>query len=190
MSGTEPASPPLPYRPCVGILLFNEAGQVFVARRCDTPDAWQMPQGGIDPGETPAAAALRELAEEIGTNRAELVAETREWLHYDLPDHLIGVVWHGRWRGQRQKWFAARFVGTESEINLATAHPEFDAWRWVRPEDLVSLVVPFKREVYRTVVAELLPAIQAGSWALKGNNLVGSAHTRKGPARPLNPGRV
>jgi putative (di)nucleoside polyphosphate hydrolase len=149
----------LPYRPCVGILLFNHRGQVFVAQRRDTPGAWQMPQGGIEDGETPAEAALRELAEEIGTDRAELVAETADWHRYDLPDHLIGVVWNGRWRGQRQKWFAARFLGTDQEINLATAHPEFDAWRWTTPEQLVDLAVPFKREVYRAILSELGPAI-------------------------------
>jgi len=152
----------LPYRPCVGILLFNPAGRVFVAQRCDTPGAWQMPQGGIDSGETPAAAALRELGEEIGTDRAELVGETRGWLRYDLPDHLIGVAWKGRWRGQEQKWFAARFLGSDGDIDLATEHPEFDAWRWVPADQLVSLVVPFKRDVYRAVLAELLPVIGAG----------------------------
>ncbi len=151
----------LPYRPCVGILLFNDLGKVLVARRCDTPDAWQMPQGGIDDRETPDKAALRELAEEIGTSKAELIAETRDWLTYDLPEHLIGVVWHGRWRGQRQKWFAAHFLGADTDINIATAHPEFNAWRWVAPDDLVSLAVSFKRDVYQAVVAELLPAITA-----------------------------
>ena len=149
----------LPYRPCVGVLLFNAAGLVFVGERGDTPGAWQMPQGGIDPGETPAEAALRELKEEIGTNHAELVAETLGWIRYDLPDHLIGVVWHGRWRGQEQKWFAARFLGGDQEISVATEHPEFTAWRWVAPDQLASLVVPFKRDVYRAVVAELAPAI-------------------------------
>ncbi len=119
-----------------------------------------MPQGGIEPGEAPADAALRELTEEIGTDRAELVAETKEWMRYDLPAPLIGKVWHGRWRGQQQKWFAARFIGTDHDINLATAHPEFNAWQWIKPEQLVSLVVPFKRDVYRAVVAELLPALK------------------------------
>ena len=149
----------LPYRPCVGILLFNADGRVFVGERGDTPGAWQMPQGGIDAGESPATAALRELKEEIGTDHAELVAETLGWIRYDLPDHLIGVVWHGRWRGQEQKWFAARFLDEDSEITVATEHPEFTSWRWVTPEQLVSLVVPFKREVYQAVVAELMPAI-------------------------------
>lgn len=157
---TDPPSAP-PYRPCVGILLFNTAGLVFVAQRLDTPGAWQMPQGGIDPGETPAIAALRELEEEIGTAHAALVGETRGWLRYDLPEHLIGKVWRGRWRGQEQKWFAARFLGTDGEINLETKHPEFDAWRWVEPARLVELVVPFKREVYQAVVAELAPLITA-----------------------------
>ena len=150
----------LPYRPCVGILLFNADRQVWVGERGDTPGAWQMPQGGIDPGETPAAAAVRELREETGIERAELVAETLGWIRYDLPDDLIGIVWHGRWRGQEQKWFAARFLGTDQEVNIAGEHPEFTAWRWVAPEQLASLVVPFKREVYRAVVAELLPAIR------------------------------
>ena len=150
----------LPYRPCVGILLFNADRQVWVGERGDTPGAWQMPQGGIDPGETPAASAVRELREETGIERAELVAETLGWIRYDLPDDLIGIVWHGRWRGQEQKWFAARFLGTDQEVNIAGEHPEFTAWRWVAPEQLASLVVPFKREVYRAVVAELLPAIR------------------------------
>ncbi|MEI6557864.1 MAG: RNA pyrophosphohydrolase [Rhodospirillaceae bacterium] len=152
----------LPYRPCVGILLFNTEGLVFVGERGDSPGAWQMPQGGIDSGETPARAALRELKEEIGTDHAELVAETLGWVRYDLPDHLIGAVWHGRWRGQEQKWFAARFLGLDREITVATDHAEFTAWRWVPPEQLVSLVVPFKRDVYRAVVAELLPALSRG----------------------------
>jgi putative (di)nucleoside polyphosphate hydrolase len=149
----------LPYRPCVGIFLFNVRGQVFVGQRCDTPGAWQMPQGGIDDGETVAQAALRELEEEIGTDRAELVAETGQWLLYDLPPELVGKVWRGRWRGQRQKWVAARFVGSDADINLATPHPEFDAWRWVDAAQLVEQAVPFKRTVYSAVVEEFLPLL-------------------------------
>ncbi|MEI6985300.1 MAG: RNA pyrophosphohydrolase [Rhodospirillaceae bacterium] len=149
----------LPYRPCVGIMLFNAAGHVLVGRRLDAPNAWQMPQGGIDPGETPELAALRELAEEIGTDRAELVAQTRDWLRYELPNHLIGVVWKGRYRGQEQKWFAARFLGNDQDINVATAAPEFDAWKWVSPDELVALAVTFKRDVYRAVLSELQPVI-------------------------------
>lgn len=151
----------LPYRPCVGVMLANEAGQVFVGRRKDTPEAWQMPQGGIDRGETPRQAGLRELEEEIGTAKAEVVAETAGWHRYDLPPDLLGKVWGGRWRGQEQKWLLCRFTGRDADIRLDTAHPEFDAWRWVRPEQTVDLIVPFKREIYRAVVAELAPLI---SW--------------------------
>jgi putative (di)nucleoside polyphosphate hydrolase len=148
----------LPYRPCVGLLLLNEAGKVFVGRRIDTAqeadNIWQMPQGGIDPGETPQEAALRELHEEIGTDKAEIVAESRHWLHYDLPPQLVGKVWRGRYRGQKQRWFALRFLGQDSDIDLATEHPEFDAWQWVELDDVPALVIPFKRDTYRAVVAE------------------------------------
>lgn len=148
----------LPYRPCVGMLLLNPVGKVFVGRRLDTAgegdNIWQMPQGGIDAGETPAAAALRELREEVGTDKAEIVAESRRWLHYDLPPQLVGKVWKGRYRGQKQRWFALRFLGEDSEIDIATEHPEFDAWRWVELEDVPDLVIPFKRDTYRAVVSE------------------------------------
>ena len=151
----------LPYRPCVGVLLFDTRGRAFVGRRIDTPDAWQMPQGGIDSGESVRAAGLRELEEEIGTAAAEIVAETRDWLTYDLPDDLIGKVWKGRWRGQRQKWLACRFTGADGDVDLATAHPEFDAWKWVDLDELPRLIVPFKRAIYDAVVAELGPAVAA-----------------------------
>jgi len=148
----------LPYRPCVGMLLLNAEGQVFVGRRIDTAkesdNIWQMPQGGIDKGETPDAAALRELREEVGTDKAEIIAESRNWLHYDLPDHLVGKVWKGRYRGQKQRWFALRFLGRDGDIDIATEHPEFDAWRWVDLEDVPGMVVPFKRDTYRAVVSE------------------------------------
>ncbi|MDJ0895388.1 MAG: RNA pyrophosphohydrolase [Alphaproteobacteria bacterium] len=147
----------LPYRPCVGILLLNTADRVFVGRRIDTPGAWQMPQGGIDANEPPAVAAQRELAEEIGTERAEILAESRQWLTYDLPPHLIGKAWKGRYRGQQQKWFAFRFTGNDADIRLNTGHPEFSDWQWVSPDDLVRLIVPFKREVYAAVVEEFRP---------------------------------
>jgi putative (di)nucleoside polyphosphate hydrolase len=147
----------LPYRLGVGVMLLNGDGSVFVAKRIDTPDAWQMPQGGIDPGEDPRAAALRELEEEIGTANALILGESRDWHIYDLPPHLVGSVWGGRYRGQKQKWFAARFMGRDAEIDLATAHPEFDAWKWVALGDLTSLIVPFKRPLYQAVVAELGP---------------------------------
>ncbi|MEN2978385.1 RNA pyrophosphohydrolase [Tistrella bauzanensis] len=151
----------LPYRPCVGVMLLNPAREVFVGQRIDTTaEAWQMPQGGIDPGETPEVTAMRELAEEIGTNNARILAETPDWLTYDLPDELIGKVWGGRYRGQRQKWFAMEFLGGDDEINLQTAHPEFNRWRWLPARDLPSMIVPFKRDLYRQVLtafSHLLP---------------------------------
>jgi len=146
------------YRPAVGIRLLNRAGNVFVGRRIDMPAglaAWQMPQGGIDPGETPRAAALRELKEEIGTDKAEILGESRDWLHYDLPAEIAGGMWGGRYRGQRQKWFAMRFTGEESDIDPSAAeHPEFDAWEWVVPDRLPELIVPFKRPLYLEILAE------------------------------------
>lgn len=143
-----------PYRPGVGIMLFSREGRVFVAKRIDTPDAWQMPQGGIDEGEDPRDAALRELKEEIGTANAIILAESRDWHAYDLPPRLRGRVWGGRFRGQRQKWFAARFMGEDAEIDLATAHPEFDAWKWVALPALPTLIVPFKRPLYAALIDE------------------------------------
>ena len=144
---------PTAYRPCVGIMLLNRRGDVFVAQRIDSPgDAWQMPQGGIDKGEEPAAAAIRELAEEIGTDNAQIIAELDDWITYDLPDHLVGRLWRGRYRGQTQKWFVMRFLGNDSEIDIATDEPEFSAWKWVEMERLLELVVPFKRHVYAQLV--------------------------------------
>ncbi|HZT86586.1 MAG TPA: RNA pyrophosphohydrolase [Stellaceae bacterium] len=145
------------YRPAVGIMLLNPESLVFVARRIDMPAAlaaWQMPQGGIDPGETPRQAALRELKEEIGTDRAEFLAESGGWLHYDVPAEIAGGLWGGRYIGQRQKWFAMRFTGADSDIDLATEHPEFDAWRWVPSAELPDLIVPFKRQLYLDILAE------------------------------------
>jgi putative (di)nucleoside polyphosphate hydrolase len=144
------------YRRAVGIMLLNRAGEVFVARRIDMPTmpAWQMPQGGIDPGETPLQAALRELKEEIGTNRAEVLGESRAWLKYDLPDDLARGVWGGRYRGQEQKWFAMRFTGKDADIDIATEHPEFDAWRWLPPYRLPEVIVPFKRQLYLDILTE------------------------------------
>lgn len=157
------AAPPPGYRPGVGVMLFNRAGQVFVASRRDAaPDAWQMPQGGIDPGEDPRRAALRELEEEIGTANAEIVAEAQGWLAYDLPPALAGRVWGGRYRGQAQKWFAALFRGTDAEIDLDKHdRPEFAAWRWAPLEALPALIVGFKRATYAELVAELGPKVKA-----------------------------
>jgi len=145
----------LPYRPCAGIMLVNRDWKVFVGQRLDQRvEAWQMPQGGIDKGEAPAAAALRELCEETGTDKAEIIAESRDWIKYDLPEHLQGKVWKGRYRGQTQKWFLLRFTGDDSDINIATEHPEFMAWRWARLSELVDFAIAFKRGSYREVVAE------------------------------------
>ncbi|HVT23958.1 MAG TPA: RNA pyrophosphohydrolase [Rhizomicrobium sp.] len=144
----------LPYRPCVGVMLINREGLVFVGRRIDqTMEGWQMPQGGIDAGETPEQAALRELKEEIGTNNAKILRAMDEWLAYDLPPHLLGVALHGKYRGQRQKWIAMRFEGDDSEIDIQTEEPEFAAWKWLAIEALPRLVVPFKRDTYSKVLA-------------------------------------
>jgi putative (di)nucleoside polyphosphate hydrolase len=144
----------LPYRPCVGVMLLNRQGLVFVGRRIDreAEETWQMPQGGIDDGENLEDAARRELREETGISSVETLAQSPEWYVYDLPEHLLGVALNGKYRGQRQKWFAMRFLGLDREIDLNAHHPEFDAWRWVRMSELPSLVVPFKRSVYSHVI--------------------------------------
>ncbi len=143
------------YRPGVGIMLLDGQNRVFVGRRIDMADEnWQMPQGGIDRGESPRAAALRELKEEIGTDKAEFLGESAQWLRYDVPHGIARRVWSGRYRGQMQKWFAMRFTGEDRDIDVATAHPEFNAWRWVSPADLPTLIVPFKRQLYQDILAE------------------------------------
>jgi putative (di)nucleoside polyphosphate hydrolase len=142
-----------PYRPCVGIMLINKDGLVLIAQRIDQrAEAWQMPQGGVEDDETPSQAAMRELEEEIGTNRAEIIAESEAWIPYDLPRDLADKVWRGRFRGQTQKWFAMRFLGKDEDINLATAEPEFDAWKWTPLANLTDVAAHFKRENYRQVV--------------------------------------
>jgi len=148
------SSSDLPYRPCVGIMLFNRNGEVFVGKRIDqTVEGWQMPQGGIDKGETPRQAALRELQEEVGTDKAEIIAEMDDWVTYDLPGHLVGVAFKGKYKGQRQKWFALRFTGQDSEIDLTAHDPEFSDFQWVSLDALPALIVPFKRETYKAVIA-------------------------------------
>lgn len=150
----------LPYRPCAGVMLRNRDGLVFVGQRLDSvADAWQMPQGGIDDGEDPETAALRELAEETGIvpELARVIARSAAEHLYDLPPELMGRMWNGRYRGQRQTWFLMDFLGTDSDIDIETEHQEFRAWRWVAPEALEGLIVPFKRELYRNVVAEFAP---------------------------------
>lgn len=147
----------LPYRPCVGVVLINAEGRIFAGQRLDsTVAAWQMPQGGIDEGEKNRKAALRELWEETGVTEdlVEFVAKTDGWVTYDLPEELLGKVWGGKYRGQRQKWFLFRFKGTDDQVNIATEHPEFSEWRWIGADEMIASIVPFKKDVYETVVAE------------------------------------
>ncbi|MEM7441373.1 MAG: RNA pyrophosphohydrolase [Pseudomonadota bacterium] len=144
----------LPYRPCVGVMVVNRDGQVFAARRIDNAaDAWQMPQGGVDKGEDPRAAALRELAEEtsIPGNAVEVLGETDDWIPYDLPHDLVPKLWKGRFRGQEQKWFLMRFLGDDSLINIETEEPEFSHWQWMDKAELLEKIVPFKRHTYKRV---------------------------------------
>lgn len=157
----------LPYRRGVGVLLFRTDGLVFVARRIDTPgDAWQLPQGGVDDGEKPRRAVLRELKEETGTDRAEILGKSRHWYRYDLPEELRGRVWGGRYRGQKQRWFAMRFLGSDADIDLAAdGHPEFDAWKWVALAALPGFAVSFKQALYHDLASEFAPyaaALAAG----------------------------
>ncbi|ABS63090.1 NUDIX hydrolase [Parvibaculum lavamentivorans DS-1] len=160
----EPVAPEtLPYRPCVGIMLINREGLVWVGNRIQEVDTgstltWQMPQGGIDEGESPEEAARRELMEETGTDKAQIVGETKDWLTYELPPHLVGIALKGKYRGQKQKWFAMRFTGEDSDIDIAADdHQEFSEWTWVPIEELLELIVPFKRSVYERLVREFAP---------------------------------
>ena len=155
----EPPLSDLPYRSGVGAVIFNDDGMVWVGCRLEMPgrnikDYWQMPQGGIDPGEDPETAVLREVEEETGTRKVEIIDQTPDWIKYDLPDDLIGVAWGGRFRGQTQKWFALRFTGTDADFNLnIDKTPEFSEWQWAKLAGLPDLIVPFKRELYDEIAA-------------------------------------
>lgn len=144
----------LPYRPCAGVVLINAEGLIFAGQRIDTQGAWQMPQGGIDEGEDPRQAALRELVEETGVSpdKVQVLAETPGWVYYDLPPELLGKVWKGRYGGQRQKWVLMRFLGQDADIRIDTDHPEFQEWRWMPAAALLENIVPFKRGVYEEVL--------------------------------------
>ena len=150
----------LPYRPGVGVVLINPAGLIWAGQRSDSDlPAWQMPQGGIDAGEDPQAAALRELHEETGIapDLVQVIGATPGWLTYDLPADLVGKVWRGRYRGQRQKWFLLRFLGDDAQIDIAAHHPEFSRWAWLPADDLLAAIVPFKRDLYAQVLAGFRP---------------------------------
>lgn len=148
----------LPYRPCVGIMLANMDGKIFVGQRLDNPNsqAWQMPQGGIDEGEDSETAAMRELHEETGVRSelVEIISRCKEELFYDLPPELVGKLWRGKYRGQRQIWYLMRFLGTDTDIDIASGHPEFSCWQWCDPRLLPKLIVPFKRRLYEQILEE------------------------------------
>lgn len=152
----------LPYRPGVGLMILNPNFEVFVGRRIDSrAEAWQMPQGGIDEGESPEIAAMREMKEEIGTNNAEIISSTKHWYQYDLPTYLISKLWNGKYRGQRQKWFLLKFLGNNCEININNNHPEFSEWKWVKIEELPQIIVPFKKSLYISVIEEFRDVLLA-----------------------------
>lgn len=145
----------LPYRPGVGMLIINSENKVFVGKRIDSKaNGWQMPQGGIDLGETPSSAALREMKEEIGSGNGKILAESKNWYSYRVPDFLIPRLWDGQYCGQKQKWFLIHFLGTDDDINLNTEHPEFNQWKWVDFDELLGDVIPFKHKLYKEVMQE------------------------------------
>lgn len=152
-----------PYRSCVGIMLINDNGHIFGGQRIDNrAEAWQMPQGGIDAGEDVETACFREMREEIGTDKADILSIHPEWLNYDIPLPLADRLWGGSYRGQSQKWVALRYTGQDSDINIATEEPEFFSWQWMSPADLIQLAVPFKRPVYEDIMTQFAQYIKAG----------------------------
>ena len=148
------------YRPNVGLMLIGPGRRVFIGQRLNQPDAWQMPQGGVDKGETAVEAACRELGEEVGTTKALLLRQSRTWVTYDVPEAVQPSHWKGRWRGQAQKWFALAFVGRDQDIDLAAHEEEFDAWRWATAREVLDLIVPFKRAVYEAVLKEFADLVR------------------------------
>ncbi|WP_250295091.1 RNA pyrophosphohydrolase [Wolbachia endosymbiont of Oedothorax gibbosus] len=150
------------YRSCVGIMLFNKQGHVFVGKPFHIESYWQMPQGGVDDGEELEQAALRELLEEVGTDKAEIIAKNKDWIYYDLPKEIIPICWNGKYSGQKQRWFLMKFCGEDKDININyTNHPEFKEWRWQDVDGLVASAISFKKQVYRTVIEEFSSTIKA-----------------------------
>lgn len=150
------------YRPCVGIMLFNRQGYVFTGRRFDSDNYWQMPQGGVDEGEQLEQAVLRELMEEVGTNKVEIIAKNKDWIYYDLPKEIIPTCWNGKYSGQKQRWFLMKFCGEDKDINIHyTDHPEFKEWQWQSVDNLVEVAISFKKQVYRRVIEEFSSTIKA-----------------------------
>lgn len=151
----------LPFRPGVGMMILNKENKIFVGKRINSKtNGWQMPQGGIDLGETPSSAALREMYEEIGSSNAKILAESKNWYSYRIPDFLVPKLWDGKFCGQKQKWFLIKFLGADEEIQITTPSPEFEEWKWVAVEDLLNGVVPFKILLYQKIINEFLPLIE------------------------------
>ncbi len=145
----------LPFRPGVGMMIIDKKNEIFVGKRIDAKSSsWQMPQGGIDLGETPSAAAMREMHEEIGSNKGYIIAESRKWYSYRVPEFLVNKLWNGQYCGQRQKWFLIKFTGEDSDINIHTKNPEFESWRWIKPQELLRHIVPFKYKLYSQIIRE------------------------------------
>ena len=149
----------LPYRHGVGMMVFNDKKQIFVGKRIDNQEAWQMPQGGVDKGENVKVAAKRELYEETGIQSIRIIKKSDKEYIYDLPDHLLGKIWKGKYKGQKQTWYLMKFLGPDSEININQKHPEFNEWKWVSIDELPNLIVNFKKDLYQAVIAEFTNSI-------------------------------